>query len=165
MLNDQKKVLVGYITSVHGIKGEVKVKSLASNLFGFSNLYKSDGSLITLNLRSSANNIYICSIEGVKDRNSAENYKNTELFALRSDFPEIEEGEFYVSDLIGLDVVNINDNIKIGIVKSVDNFGAGDICEIKFLDSNQEFFPFNNEVFPKVDIPNGKIYCNIPNII
>ena len=73
-------------------------------------------------------NVIIAKIDGVNDRNMAENLRGTELFLSRNDLPKLKENEYYQSDLIGFDV--IRDNVKIGIVDGFQNYGAGDIIEM-----------------------------------
>ncbi|MBN9542407.1 MAG: 16S rRNA processing protein RimM [Alphaproteobacteria bacterium] len=158
-----KLVLVGYIIGSHGVKGEVKVKALTPNFFGFPALYKENNEKIKFKVRSSNQDVSICSIDGVNDKNISDRLKGMQIFAMRSDFPEIEEdGEFYISDLIDMDIKDPDSKEKIGKIIAVHNYGAGDICEVE-IRSNKLLLPFNNDTFPEVDVENKVIYCNIPD--
>ncbi|NBO25122.1 MAG: 16S rRNA processing protein RimM, partial [Chlamydiae bacterium] len=100
----------------------------------------------------------------------AEKIAKTELFVNRDDFPNLEEDEFYHVDLIGLNVINQEDVI-VGKVKNIYDFGAGEMLEIEFLESNKnlnlekiETFAFKNEFFPEIKIKSGTIKLSIPEI-
>ena len=73
-----------------------------------------------------------------------------------------EENEYYFSDLIGLEVVDLEDNV-IGKVKSVDNFGAGDVMEIVIKGERSVVLPFSIEAIPIVDTLNGRVTVNLPD--
>ena len=74
----------------------------------------------------------------------------------------LDEEEFYIEDLIGLNIKNKNETI--GKVIQVMNHGAGDILEIKFNNDATELFSFTKENFPSVDIKNKFLIINIKEI-
>lgn len=151
---NNNKILVGVINSAHGIKGEVVLTSYTepvSNILSMD-LFDHKGQQISISKKGiNKNNKIICSIEGCKNRNQAEELKGLELFCLREDFQLIEdEDEFYIQDLIGKKVLD-QQHQEIGIIKQLANYGAGDIIEIKFNDSNKTLmFPFNKLYFPTI---------------
>ena len=51
------------------------------------------------------------------------------ISTLKDCLPKVNNGEYYFTDLIGLDVYI--GNIKIGKITDVNNHGAGDYCEVK----------------------------------
>ena len=71
------------------------------------------------------------------------------------------KNEYYFSDLIGLEVVDLEDNV-IGKVKSVDNFGAGNVMELEMRDGNFCSLPFSLDVVPVVDIAGGRVVVKPP---
>jgi 16S rRNA processing protein RimM len=153
MNNPDKLILVGVISSAHGIKGDVIIRSFMEkpiNIFSLA-LVKKDHKNIKIKLirPSSSDDSYVCKIDEVNDRNQAENLKGTKLFILRESMQELNENEFYIEDLKGLAVINETSD-KIGTVSGVFNFGAGDIIEIRFLDNKKELFPFRKELFLEI---------------
>ncbi|RYG20941.1 MAG: 16S rRNA processing protein RimM, partial [Burkholderiales bacterium] len=66
----------------------------------------------------------------ITDRNGAEGLRGTELVVPRSELPALDDGEYYHADLIGLPVIS-DEEEAIGVVRDVQNFGAGDILEIE----------------------------------
>lgn len=175
-----KKILIAKITSPHGIKGEVNLTIFSSNIDNFENyqLFDSQGNSLKLKIikknsikiNSLGDSQVIARMENITDRNLAENIRNLEIFTNRSEFKETNKNEFYIVDLIGLEVRNLEDQ-KIGIVKNVLDHGASAILEITF-DKNSipngyeevDSFAFTNDFFPSLDIEGGIIYLNFPEI-
>ena len=115
-----KRILIGKISAVFGIKGEVKILSYCEVAQDIENypLFDDKGNEIKLKISNKnktiigSNNsgaaILIAKISGVDDRNTAETLRGKELFVNREDFEELKDNEFYHIDLIGLDVVDMN---------------------------------------------------------
>ncbi|QQV74955.1 Ribosome maturation factor RimM [Rickettsia tillamookensis] len=145
-------ILVGVIKSCHGIKGHVILKSFTEPATKIleRNLVNESGEDIHIKLISqNTKGELICTFNDIATRNEAENLKGYKLFCLRASLPKLEEDEFYIADLNHLPVLN-QDHKKIGKIKNILNFGAGDIIEIEFLDQTTELLPFNKEFFPVI---------------
>lgn len=154
MFNKEKLVLVGKIVSAHGIKGNVIVKSFTEPVDNIIKLelVEQTGQKIVLKLvRRNSNNNLVCKFNSINNRTEAEKIKNSQLFCFRANFPLLNSNdEFYIEDLLGLDVVN-KDLVIVGKITNIFNFGAGDIVEIKFIGNQKiELFPFNKQFFPTV---------------
>lgn len=165
---DSGLVKIVEITAVHGIKGEVKARFFVENpdyFVGSSVFYNAAGSKeFKLNITGVTKNSVIIRIEGVVDRNSAELLKGTELFVKNSDFPELEEGEFYYNRLIGLKVMTEIGN-NTGRVVAVHDFGAGDILEIEFDSGETEMIPLLGDWVKEVNTRQGFIIISLPDYI
>jgi 16S rRNA processing protein RimM len=160
----KKTVCIGKIISAHGIKGLVKIKSFAEDPMSLEkyNIYNHTGTKkIDIHFKSKQKDLIIASIEGVEDRNSAESLVGLDLYVNRNVLPHTDEEEFYITDIVNMDVYS-TDKKLVGSVKSVQNFGAGDILEILFKPSNKtEFFIFTKENFPVIDIKHNLIKINL----
>ena len=154
ILREDKLIFIGVISLAHGIKGEVIIKSFTNPPENIFNLKIEDdsGSGISIKLVSKhKSGGFICSIDGCRTRNQAEQLRKKALYCLRSNFPLLEKNEFYFEDLKGKFVRN-DKGEEVGKIVNVANFGAGDIIEIKFNNTSQsEFFPFTDEFFPVID--------------
>ena len=76
--------------------------------------------------------------------------RGTLLHAPREAMPDAEEGEFYVADLIGMAVVHV-DGRELGHVAAVQNFGAGELIEVKPAKGGSFLLPFTQDNFPEID--------------
>lgn len=177
-----KKILIAKVTSVFGIKGELKLIIYSDNPQNIEkySLFNAAGAQVKIKITnknktvigtSSGNPIVIVKIDGVNDRNAAELLRGCEFFADREEFADLDENEFYYSDLVGLDVIDMESK-KIGKVLNVLDLGAGGIIEIKFDQTDTknslekiDNFPFKNEFFPEVNLKENFIRFDSPEIV
>ena len=154
-------ILIGVISAAHGIKGEFLVKSFSKDYSSIDdlNLVDKNGSPIKLRfVRINNKGGIICTSPGVNTRNKAEKLAKTQLYCKIEDLPILEEDEFYHNDLVGIEVRSVEgidaegSQIlkKIGVIKGVFNFGAGDVIEISLNDGKDLMFPFNKDHFPEI---------------
>ena len=158
-------VCVGQIINVHGIKGAVKIKSYLTNPMDIATFQsvtdKFGKELFHIKSHSQKQGIVLASIKGVNDRTTAEMLKGTLLYVNRSQLPTASDDEYYYCDLIGLNVMR--DNKVFGTVESVENFGAGDIINIKLNNGRVYPFDFSDATFPVVSIENKYMEINLPS--
>ncbi len=154
------RVCVAQIGAAHGLKGEVRLWSFTEDpaaVAQYGALETEDGSrrLDILHLKA-AKDHFVVRLRGVDDRNAAEALRNTKLYIARERLPATDDGTFYHVDLIGLTAVDPQ-GADIGEVIAVQNFGAGDIIEIRRADHSTVFFPFTDAVVPEIDIAAGRM--------
>ncbi|MDX2265256.1 MAG: ribosome maturation factor RimM [Hyphomicrobiales bacterium] len=162
-----RRVLLGRISGAHGLKGEVRIQTYTSEpeaISAYGPLFAGDGGAqITLErVRPAKGGAVIAAVAGVRDRDAAEALRGLDLFAGRDSLPAPEEDEFYHADLIGLAAVT-SEGERIGEIVAVQNFGAGDLLEIR-LDGGRrtEFAPFTQTHAPVVDIGAGRVMVILP---
>ena len=97
----------------------------------------------------------------VADRNAAEALRGLELYILRESLPAPEEDEFYVTDLIGVTAF-APDGERLGAVKSVHDFGAGDLLEIQPAEGASWWLPFTREAVPELSLAARRIVAVKP---
>ncbi|MDX2205495.1 MAG: ribosome maturation factor RimM [Hyphomicrobiaceae bacterium] len=154
-------ILIGRITGAHGIRGEVVIHSYAEvpeDIGAYGPLTCADGSrrFVLGNVRAAAKGV-VARIKGVDDRNGAEALKGTELFVPRDRLPATAEGEYYVSDLIGLEAVDPQGR-SVGRIVGAPDWGAGPLLEIRRHGTAQtDLVPFTDAYVPEVDIANGRV--------
>jgi len=160
-------ILMGAIAGVHGIKGEVKVKSFTADplsIAAYGPLYDEAGRKFALKLASKAakDAIVVARIDGIADRNAAEALKGRRLYAPREALPAIEAAdEFYASDLVGLGVED-RAGRKLGTVAAVQDHGAGDLLAIAGGPEGDFDLPFAERFVPVVDLAAGRIVVDLP---
>ena len=161
MKNDNR-ICLGAIAGVHGIKGEVKVKSFTeidSDLDKYGAVENEAGDRkFELKVVGHSKELLRVKIKGVNDRNEAERLIGTAFYVDRSVLPELdEEDEFYEADLIGLEV-KTSSGEGAGTVAGLYNFGAGEILEIKVKATGKlEMLTFTKEYVPEVNVKDGYI--------
>ncbi|MCB1384298.1 MAG: ribosome maturation factor RimM [Nitratireductor sp.] len=151
-------VLIAVIGAPHGVRGEVRVKPFgeADRLDQYGPLFDAAGRRFTIETLRPQKSVLVVRFAEVAGREAAEALNGVELFVPRGALPETEEDEFYLSDLIGLEAVS-PEGERLGVVKAVDNYGAGDVVEIKFAAGGGDLFAFTRENFPTVDVAAGRI--------
>ncbi len=158
----KKHLAIAIITSAHGIKGMVNVKTFTEkpeHIVNYGEIFNFDKTIkFKLKIHSFKKDKLVASIEGINDRTEAEKLANTKLYVDRDALPATtNDDEFYIEDLIDMDVLD-NNNKVIGKVIYVHNFGGGNILEIQFNNmKNSEMLLFSKENFPIVDIENNQI--------
>lgn len=157
----EKRVCLGKIVGVHGIKGEVKVKSYTAqdkDIAAYGELTdKKQERIFSLKVIGHSKDLLRIKIKGIDDRTTAETLIGTELYASRGTLPELKvQDVYYETDLVGLKVL---DEQKHEVAKVVGfyNFGAGEILEIKLKSGQTEMLPFNASYVPEINLDEGYI--------
>ncbi|MEI8320656.1 MAG: ribosome maturation factor RimM [Alphaproteobacteria bacterium] len=154
-----KKVLVGLIVAPQGIKGQARVKCFLKNpkdLDQFKTLQKKDGTPFPkIKISYLKKEVAIINIQGVTDRTAVEQLKNTELFIDHSELPSLDDQTFYEADLVGLSVQSLAGE-SLGMVVSVQHFGAGPLLEVQSIHPGETVFvPFKDDFVPVVELKQG----------
>ncbi len=157
----EKRVCLGKIVGVHGIKGEFKVKSFTAvdkDIASYGELEDKTGERkFSLKVTGHSKDLLRIKIKGIDDRTTAEMMIGMELYARRGVLPEPKSDEiYYEADLLGLKVL---DEQKKEVAKVIGfyNFGAGDILEIKLKTGRAEMLPFNKGYVPEINLDEGYI--------
>jgi 16S rRNA processing protein RimM len=147
-LADNKTVTLAAVSGAHGVTGEVRLKLFAENIDSIKR-YKSfnEGALTLKSLRPTKDGAIARFVE-ITDRNMAEKLRSTVLTVPREALPELGEGEYYFSDLLGLPCVS-TDGTDLGKCVAVENFGAGDVLEIQKADGKKFMVPMNANAVPE----------------
>jgi 16S rRNA processing protein RimM len=164
----ERFVALATIGAPHGVKGELRVKSFATEPTGlgvYGPLFAEDGRTFEIErFRPLKGDMLVVKFRGVDDRNAAEALKGLSLGVERSALPAPEPDEFYYADLIGLAAFDAAGN-ALGRVAAVENHGAGDILEIARENAPSLLLPFTKAVVPDIDIAAGRIVVVPPTEI
>ena len=160
------RILLGRIAGAHGIRGEVVIHAYTvtpESISAYGPLFDRAGerSFEIANARATAKGV-VARLKGIGDRTAAEALKGVELYVDRDRLPAAAEGEFYHVDLIGLAAVD-PEGRQIGEIVAVQNFGAGDLLEIRLVGSGKtELVPFTEATVPEVNIAAGRAVVAMP---
>lgn len=147
-----EKIKIGKIVNAVGLKGEVKVYNYSDSEEVYARtpeIYAGDKLLQVQNVRMQKNMV-ILKLSGIDDRNAAEAAKGTELFITEADLPELPEGQFYIRDLIGMEVEEQGGSFH-GVVTDVLQNTAQDIFEVKRDDGKTVLIPKVDAFVQKID--------------
>ena len=154
-------IVVGVISGAHGVCGDVRVKSFTAAptaCFTYGSLMDDKGNTLfePKSVRAGKDHFIIVP-KIAKQKEEWDALKGTLLHVPRAVLPDTDPDEYYVTDLVGLDVYS-GGEARIGSVRSVQDHGAGDIIEIR-LDGDGEsvLIPFTEADVPNVDIEAGRI--------
>lgn len=152
-------ILVGQVAGGFGVRGEVRITAYTADplaLTAYGPLLRADGSVgLTLTSARPDKTGVVARAKEVSTKEEADALRGLKLHVPRDRFPEPEEDEFYLADLIGLEARDAGDQV-IGRVKSVPNFGAGDMLEIAPASGGQTWYlPFTREAAPEVRVRDG----------
>ena len=160
-------VLVGKIIGVFGIKGELKVYSESDFI---ETRFKKGAKLILKNKKTSKEvtvssmrihkKTILITIDNLFDINKVEEYVGYEIYANKEDDLELDEDEYYLDDLVGLDVYDENDEF-VGVLNDFIEVPQGYIMEIKNK-GKKVLIPFVDEHI--VDIEDDKIIVKVLEI-
>ena len=157
---------IGVITSTHGIAGELKVYPTTDDPKRFKKLknciLKNERETLELNVAGVKffKNMVIIRFKEFNNINQVEKFKNSELYVTRENAIPLEEGEYYICDLIGLDVIDDKDN-HIGKIYDVIQTGANDVYVIKMIDGRELLLPAIKQCILNVDITSGSMQVHV----
>ena len=139
-------IYIGRVANTHGVRGELKVFPTTDDPARFKKLKKvvledtkgNDREYKVLGIKM-ANKFVLVKLEGVEDMDSALQLKQSIVKIPKKQALPLEKDEFYVQDLIGLEVFEEGD--RIGVMKDVLFTGANDVYVIEMLDGRELLLP------------------------
>lgn len=160
-------VLLGRIGAAHGIQGEVRIKSFTEDpmdITTYGELIDPKGNrTFSIQKARVAKTMLVARLKGIADRNAVELLNGVELYVHRDQIavPD-DEDEFLYSDLEGLEARQADGSV-FGTVKTIVNYGASDILEIKKSTGGLELLPFTKAIVPEVNIAEGYVTIILPS--
>jgi 16S rRNA processing protein RimM len=161
-----ERILLGVIGRPHGVRGLVHVHSYTADpeaLPSYGVLDDDRGRRLRLKWRSEGVAELFEIIDGkrvaVTTREAAHALVNTRLYVPRAKLPKVDEDEFYLADLIGMEAFDAA-GVSMGRVDMVHDYGAGTSLEIGRL-----IVPFTKACVPVVDIEGGRLTVLVPDEI
>ena len=157
---------VGVISNTHGIRGEVKVYPTTDNVRRFDDLKE-----LILDTGKEQLNLHVTSVKYLKNMvilkfkefdniNDIIPYKGMDLLVTRENAIPLEEGEYYIADIIGSKVITDEDKI-LGTLTDVLQTGANDVYVVKTKDGKEVLLPSIEECILDRDIENKIVKVHI----
>ncbi len=159
-MDNKKYIECGMIINTHGIKGDIKIEHRCDDISVFLNLKKvyceMNGGMRELRIIKSVRfkQFVLAHIEEIDDIDSALILKNRLIYALRDDIP-LEEGSYFIADLIGIDVFDADSGIRYGSVSDYIEGAATGLYLVKCDDGREVYIPDVKEFVISVDPEKG----------
>ena len=157
----QDRFEIGKIVNTFGIKGEVKLTPYTDNVAKFKkikNIYVENEEM-EIEEAKLQNNFVILKLKAIDTMAQAEELRNKRVFIKRPE-KELPEGEYYIADLIGLNVYT-DEGELLGKVLDIYNTGANDIYEVETLEKKKVLLPAIKDVLKDINIAENKIVVHI----
>lgn len=156
---------VGVISSTHGIRGEVKVFPTTDDPARFKKLkivlLDTGKELTELEVQSVKffKQFVILKFRGIDNINDIEIYKGKSLLVPREDAVELEENEYYIADLIGMEV--FTEDGRFGVVKDVMETGANEVYIVESDDHGEVLIPAIRQCVLDVNVEEKKMLVRL----
>ena len=161
-----KNLEIGQIVNTFGIKGIVKVNPWVNDVTRFDNLKK-----VYIKIRKELKELEIEEVKyhknqvllkfkGIETVEQAEILRNAILEIDREDAIPLEEGEYFIADLLESEVYT-DEGEKLGILEDIFNTGSNDIYVVKNELGKSILLPRIKEVFKEIDVENKKIIVHL----
>lgn len=157
-----KKYRVGRIVNTHGLKGDVKIYSYTDYPERFEEIdyvYDENGKKYMLERVKYHKSMPIIKLQTVDSIDDAEKMRGVTLYIDEENLRELEEDEYMISDLVGLQAFTESGN-PLGEVVNVLQYTANDIYVIHSSDGKEYLVPALKEFVPVIDIENKKMIIN-----
>ena len=164
MKKELKYIECGKIINTHGCHGGLKVEPWCNSpedFLSFKKVYLNENgtySAFKIKKASVFKQFIVLEVDGVSDMDTAMALKNKIFFTDRNDF-SLEEGEFFIADMIGLDVIDNENGTVYGKLVDIINRGASDIYVVQ-TKNGEKMIPAVDEFVIKIDINSG-VYVNV----
>ena len=150
----------GKIVATHGLRGEVKVLPWCDGpeaLVPIKTFYLDGGNTPKRAERCRIQkNMVLLKLEGVDTPEAAQALRGRVLWLDREE-DTLEEGQYYIQDLIGLTVEDAETGERYGTLRDVTETGANDVYHVAFPDGRVQLVPAIPQVIAKIDLDGGKM--------
>lgn len=162
---------IGQIVNTFGIKGMVKVKPFTDDIRRFDELKtvyverKDNQMEYEIEEVKYHKDMVLIKFKGIDKIEQAELLRNSYLSISRDSVEELEEGRYYIVDMLGLEVYT-DEQILLGTLEDIFNTGSNDIYVVKDEKGKQILLPAIQDVIKQIDIENKKMIVHLlPGLI
>ena len=162
----QGNLEIGQIVNTFGIKGFVKVNPFVDNILRFDDLKKvyirRNKELKELQVEEVKyhKNMVLVKFKGIDKVEDAELLRNFYLEVDRENAIELEEGEYFIADLLGMNVLTEEEEL-LGKLEDIFNAGSSDIYVVKTEEGKQILLPAISEVIKEINLKENKIIVHL----
>ena len=158
------QIVIGKIVAPHGVRGDIRILPLTEKPEQFLDLdylLLHDGRKLTIKHARFHKRMVLVTTEEIKSMNEAELLRDQEVLIKAEDLPELEEGQFYVADLIGLPVFD-EEGKQIGTFKDSLSTGSNDVYVIGVPGEKDILLPALKIYVKEINLEEKRIVVTLP---
>lgn len=158
------QIVIGKIVAPHGVRGDIRILPLTEKPEQFLDLdylLLHDGRKLTIKHARFHKRMVLVTTEEIKSMNEAELLRDQEVLIKAEDLPELEEGQFYVADLIGLPVFD-EEGKQIGTFKDSLSTGSNDVYVIAVSGEKDILLPALKIYVKEINLAEKRIVVTLP---
>ena len=153
-----ERIVIGRVGAAHGIRGELRIIPLTDFPERFAALREvmvGDELLHIESVKPQGKN-FLMRFREYAVREDAQRLTGRLLTVARAEAAPLDEGEYYVFDIVGLTVYDEEDN-ELGTVENVLRTGSNDVYAVRSEDGREILIPALRKVVRTIDVPNGRM--------
>ena len=162
-------ILLGKLGKPHGVKGYLYFHYYGddvNNLDSYDSFQTEDGLNLKLEKKFEKSDRLIIKFESFNDRNSIENLRNKDIYILEADMPELDPGEYYLYQLEGLAVLNLQ-GVNLGKVDGILGTKSNEVLVVEStiasIDDKQRLIPYlKPQVVKNIELEESVIIVDWP---
>lgn len=157
---EKKYLEIGKIVAVHGLRGDIRIQPWCNTpefLTKFRKLYLHKGEdCLKVEKSGVHKNVVLTHFAGIDTREAAAELVNCVVYIDRKDV-RLPKGEYFVQDLLGLDVVDADTDRVYGKLTDIFETGANGVYTVTSPDGTETLIPVIDDVIVKTDLKAGKL--------
>ncbi|SYW19539.1 ribosome maturation factor RimM [Oenococcus oeni] len=158
-----KELRIGRVINTHGIAGELKIDfntDFPEQRFAKNSELLIAGEKLVVQSSRPFKQFWLVKFSDHENINLVEKYKGEDIFINERKEPRLSEGEFLVSQIIGLKVIDEKGN-SIGEIADSFHTGANDVWTIKKSNGKEILIPYIDQVVKKVDLQTSTVIIEL----
>ena len=158
-----ERIVIGRVGAAHGIRGELRIIPLTDFPERFAALREimvGDELLHVERVKPQGKNV-LMRFREYAVREEAQKLTGRLLTVARAEAAPLDEGEYYVFDIVGLTVYDEEDN-ELGTVENVLRTGSNDVYAVRSEDGREILIPALRSVVREIDVPGGRMTVRFP---
>ena len=159
-----KEIIIGKIVAPHGVRGDIRILPLTEKpelFLDLEYLLLEGGKKLTVKNARFQKRMILVTTKEVTSMNKAELLRDKNIYIKAEDLPELEEDEFYVADLVGIPVYDLEGN-QIGTFKDSLSTGSNDVYIIAVPGAKDILVPALKEYFKEINLAEKRIVVKLP---
>jgi 16S rRNA processing protein RimM len=155
----EELIVIGKIVAPHGVRGDVRVTPLTDfpdRFLSMKSVLVGGKRVLSIEAARYHKQLLLLKFRGLDDRNAVEELRGQLLQVDRKDVVPLQEGAFYVFDIIGMDVY-ATDGQLLGKVDDVIETGSNDVYVVERKDNRPLLVPALKTIVTTVDVTNRRM--------